>query len=350
MLYASSKLIDLSVHSSKLMLQDLTGKKESKNMAAYYSNALCCIAAAGAKDSSEGILTERRVARYGLNTWQSPAGLVLLSPHTDRRQFRTLLLSRGWCLQEWLLSPRILHWTSNGLIWQCAHGFFWEGQSGFRGEPPVVFHDTYRATRQANDCILDLGFCGRDAEGICKILSCNDKDAVGEAWTHLVSQFVQMDLSFTDRLAAIRGEATRLSERHGIEYFAGVFWSQCIAHLLWMTRCPQNSVESGNSFPTWSWASSQGGIYFSWDSRLELSLVSDLHPFPSAEEQSNLLYVANKELRFTAPLVKLSDLVLAGADSASEEEDTESKRKGGLTEGAKSSDICPELSGYVFGS
>lgn len=216
-------------------------EKESKNMAAYYSNALCCIAAASAKDSSQGILTERRVARYGLNTWQSPAGLVLPSPHTDRRHFRTSLLSRGWCLQEWLLSPRILHWTSNGLIWQCAHGFFWEGQSGFQGEPPEVFHDIYRGPRQTNDCILDLGLYGRDAEGICNILSRDDKDAVGEAWTHLVSQFVLMDLSFsTDRLAAIQGIATRLSERHEIEYFAGVFQFQCIAHLLWMTKSPQN--------------------------------------------------------------------------------------------------------------
>ncbi|CEI60226.1 unnamed protein product [Fusarium venenatum] len=38
------------------------------------------------------------------------------------------LLKRGWCLQEWILSPQILHWTNNGLIWQCKKGFFWECQ------------------------------------------------------------------------------------------------------------------------------------------------------------------------------------------------------------------------------
>ena len=60
--------------------------------------------------------------------------------------------------------------------------------------------------------------------------------------------------------------------------------------------------------------------------------------------------MANKELHFTAPLVKLSELLLEDADPASEAEDTESENNGGVTESAKSSDIWPELSEYVFGS
>ncbi|KAH7186209.1 heterokaryon incompatibility protein-domain-containing protein, partial [Fusarium flagelliforme] len=154
-------------------------EQESMNMAAYYSNALCCIAATSAKDSSEGFLTERRVMRYGYKEWHPQANVFALSPHAVRRQFRNSLLSRGWCLQEWLLSTRILHWTSNGLIWQCPHGFFWEGQSGFQGELPKGFTDIHDGPRWTNDCIFDLGFNNLDTEAICRILFCDDKNAVG---------------------------------------------------------------------------------------------------------------------------------------------------------------------------
>ncbi|RFN48843.1 hypothetical protein FIE12Z_6898 [Fusarium flagelliforme] len=315
-------------------------EQESMNMAAYYTSALCCIAATSAKDSSEGFLTERRVMRYGYKEWHPPANVFAPSPHAVRRQFRNSLLSRGWCLQEWLLSTRILHWTSNGLIWQCPHGFFWEGQSGFQGELLEWFTDIHDGPRSTNDCIFDLGFNNLDTEAICRILFCDDKNAVGKAWTDLVSHFVQMNLSFsTDRLVAIQGIATRLSERHGFEYFAGVFRSHCVDHLLWSAKYPRNSLESGDSFPTWSWASSRGEIDFFHDFEAATSLVSDLQPFPSAEKQGNFRNPANKELRFTAPLVKLSDL---------EPIEAEFEAQGGSMESEETLDSSLGRRHYVF--
>lgn len=44
-------------------------ERESMRMASYYSNSLCRIAASNAKDSSEGILIERRAARYDFKKW-----------------------------------------------------------------------------------------------------------------------------------------------------------------------------------------------------------------------------------------------------------------------------------------
>ena len=317
---------------------------ESMNMAAYYPNALCCIAAASAKDSSEGFLNERQVARYSYKKWLSPGDVFFRSPHAVRRRFRSSLLSRGWCLQEWLLSPRVLHWTSNGLIWQCSHGFFWEGQSGFQGEAPESFRELpfYPRTRHTSDCILDLGFEDKNTEDICQILQCNERDRVGKTWTSLVSQFVRMDLSFsTDRLAAIQGIATKLSERHGLEYFAGLFRSHCVEHLLWRPEVPQTSIEGSNTFPTWSWASSQGEIYFREATGASTSLLSDLQSFPAANVQGGPLHLINKELRFTAPLVKLSDLELEDADSGNE---------GKSTETGDSSNTWPERNRYKVGA
>ena len=252
-------------------------EKESMNMAAYYSNALCCIAATSATDSSQGFLVERQVARYGYKEWYSPANVFFPSPHATRRRFRSSLLRRGWCLQEWLLSPRVLHWTSNGLIWQCSHGFFWEGQRGFQGESPEEFDDTYcPPSRHTSDCILDLGFSVKDTEGIYRILQCEERNMLGKTWISLVCHFLQMNLSFfTDRLAAVQGIATRLSERHKLEYFAGVFRSQFAEYLRWVAKYPPKSLNTDDSFPTWSWASSQGKIKF-FDCLSGVSLVSDL--------------------------------------------------------------------------
>ncbi|RKL36027.1 hypothetical protein BFJ70_g7582 [Fusarium oxysporum] len=102
-------------------------ERESMRMASYYSNSLCRIAASNAKDSSEGILIERRAARYDFKKWYNPANKFLPSPFAFRQRFPSSMFERSWCLQEWILSPRILHWTANGLIWEWSNGFFWEG-------------------------------------------------------------------------------------------------------------------------------------------------------------------------------------------------------------------------------
>ncbi|KAH6991817.1 hypothetical protein EDB82DRAFT_544688 [Fusarium venenatum] len=79
-------------------------------------------------DNHKGILVERPVAKFPFKEWCYPDGKTIVCPHYSRRYFTVPLLKRGWCLQEWILSPQILHWTNNGLIWQCKKGFFWECQ------------------------------------------------------------------------------------------------------------------------------------------------------------------------------------------------------------------------------
>ena len=87
-----------------------------------------------------------------------------------------------------------------------------------------------------------------------------------------------------------------------------MFRPYCVQHLLWRAEVQRTSLEKTDTFPTWSWASSPGKIDFLSTLGAKTSLLRDLQPFPSAEEQCNSLNPANKALRFTAPLVKLSDL------------------------------------------
>ncbi|KAM0544689.1 hypothetical protein ACHAPJ_011676 [Fusarium lateritium] len=305
-------------------------------MASYYANSLCCIAASNANDSSEGILSERRAARYGFKKWYNPANVFLPSPFASRRRFPSSLFNRGWCLQEWILSPRILHWTANGLIWECSEGFFWEGQRGFDGEPTESFGETSFESedRKTNDCVLELGLSDDDTQHICHILRSEKEEALGEGWPALVDHYVQMHLSFSsDRLAAVQGIASVLSERHGVDYFAGIFESRCLEQLIWRSEDPPSSLDISDKFPTWSWVSSRGEISFrrvspeggcgTW--------MENLGRFPSNQHEKSLAHITNKELRFTAPLLRLNMLDLEDAKSDdtdsgdTDSEDTEPK-------------------------
>ncbi|TVY65104.1 hypothetical protein Focb16_v016360 [Fusarium oxysporum f. sp. cubense] len=301
-------------------------ERESMRMASYYSNSLCCIAASNAKDSSEGILIERRAARYDFKKWYNPANKFLPSPFAFRRRSPSSLFERGWCLQEWILSPRILHWTANGLIWECSNGFFWEGQSGFEGEPPESFGETRFGgeNRKTNDCVLELGLSEDETQYICQILRSEKEEALGEGWPALVEHYAQRHLSFlSDRLAAVEGIASELSKLHGVDYFAGIFESRCLEQLIWRSEDPQRLLDTTDRFPTWSWLSSKGEITFrrvgsggafgTW--------MENLEPFPSSQHEKSLTRITNKELRFTAPLLK-SDM-LDPEDAKSDETEPE---------------------------
>ncbi|ESU15274.1 hypothetical protein FGSG_08119 [Fusarium graminearum PH-1] len=153
---------------------------ESANMANYYSNAYCCISASNAEDSSGRILVERPVGRFPFVEWRNRGGRVLESPHSSRRLFRNPLLERGWCLQEWILSPRILQWTRNGLIWQCKEGFLWESQSGFHGTYPEHFSDPLgKYVRSSIECPFDMGITSESRTEIWQILETTKDRALG---------------------------------------------------------------------------------------------------------------------------------------------------------------------------
>lgn len=136
-----------------------------------------------------------------------------------------------------------------------------------------------------------------------------------------------MHLSFfSDRLAAVQGIAGVLSERHGVNYFAGIFESRCLEQLIWRSEDPQDSLDTSDKFPTWSWVSSRGEISFRRATSEDLcgTWMENLQRFPSSEHEKNLAHITNKELRFTAPLLKLDILDLGQLKSDNtDSEDTD---------------------------
>ncbi|KAL7619733.1 hypothetical protein AAE478_010275 [Parahypoxylon ruwenzoriense] len=134
-------------------------RHESARMGLYYSNALCCISASSATDSMDGFLTERRLMQFPWlphsvscqrgkflrplrSTFRSKGNYSIKPPKLQLgdKLRKTPLMKRGWYLQEWLLSTRILHWTRVSLFWECRRDIHHESL----GEHKVRIHGTAR--------------------------------------------------------------------------------------------------------------------------------------------------------------------------------------------------------------
>lgn len=242
-------------------------KVEAAKMASYYSNALCCISNLSAKDSSEGFLREEQAGcrqeeqqrkfqqciQNGeetftvshANMWRTLFDTIYLPRriedwHTEWES--SPLMRRAWALQEWILSPRILHCTKVGLFMECGRGVC-QPNDPFTKPLAAAWHHT------------------RDNE-ISKILRTSTKAQVGDLWIKLVMFYSAMNLTDpTDRLVAFDGIVRLLCAKYNVGCFAGVLSSHIAQTLLWGLNEPRDKVNPAVTFPSWSWATTMNVIF-----------------------------------------------------------------------------------------
>ena len=99
-------------------------KIESKRMETVYSSAYCTLAATSAVDSSQGFLA-RRPQSHHVTVDDGEGHQIHVS--TDLYDFdedveQAVLNTRGWVLQERILSRRTIHFSANHIYWQCGDG------------------------------------------------------------------------------------------------------------------------------------------------------------------------------------------------------------------------------------
>ncbi|KAI8712842.1 HET domain-containing protein [Fusarium sp. LHS14.1] len=217
---------------------------EAGRMGDYYAGSLCCIAASCANASTEGFLRPRAFGRYELQTalfpfteenkqgclWTEFRPTLENGPFSERKKHP--LMVRGWCLQERVLSRRVLHWTWAGLFKEC------------RSTRPVI----------EGQRLLER----RDSSDKPHLLSQSKSDALCKGWCEMVHDYSKMRLSYaTDRMAAIWGVASLLSRKHQDDYFYGVFRSSLAQCLLWSSA---GEPKEPFMFPSWSWLSNLSEI------------------------------------------------------------------------------------------
>ncbi|KAH5757458.1 hypothetical protein HBI37_181060 [Parastagonospora nodorum] len=291
---------------SLCIVQDDKDKKDwqeqSANMANIYRNAYITLAATAAKDADGGLHTSHDVSpthRIG-----SPLLTVQFPDGTERQLFarRTFdhnttslpLLKRGWVYQERLLSPRVLHFVGEEVIWECNHAIACECGGG------NLEHAMERA--RITDSSRTNGF------------SCIGQHAFHPApldlWYQIVGEYCALSLTHSsDIYPALSGIAKIFAAEIDDEYIAGMWKGTLSANLLWYPqvieeeeRTKRMPTELTNHkawrAPSWSWASHDWQSDFRvLPSTKALAEVKHISCQPTGVDPTGELATANLTLR-----------------------------------------------------
>ncbi|RSL69642.1 hypothetical protein CEP54_002093 [Fusarium duplospermum] len=292
---------------------------EATKMGSYYANGYCLISASGFSNSSEGLFPDRRARKFSTRTCtfgydnRRKEYLLLPNPPEDFGVFESGIgylpvMKRAWCLQERLLSPRILHITARQVIWAC-HSI-----------PEISERQEIESKADKRD-IQRLGeellkYRPRLTTRYDAIFDQPSMTSMWLAWAGLVQAYLDTELSKEDdRLIAIQGLGDRLAERHNDSYFAGIFLSHLAHGLLWKGE-KRPPGQRSTRCPTWSWGMAKSVNFIS----LECSLASNTNAdttFPSSDGMIEMGSRKMKTLRFSAPLLTIPNTSVVETQQAS---------------------------------
>ncbi|KUJ14052.1 HET-domain-containing protein [Mollisia scopiformis] len=249
---------------------------EIGNMENIYSNSTLTIAVVNAPSVMEGFLKTK--PRLSVDVpCRSPnggPGTIKISPQVEVDMWQQPLYTRAWCLQENLLSARMLLFTNTEVLWQC------------RSHPILRPSTTHVEYLYENPNLASSPF-GRipDSVTVEKSQSSVSPELEYErykAWHHTVQNYTKRNLTvLSDRFPAISGVAQKFKDAWENEYFAGVWKPHFLASLTWRrTSSWQGPADKywpplkEYRAPSWSWASIEGPIEFDW--RLDLGNMRGL--------------------------------------------------------------------------
>lgn len=236
--------------------------EESKKMGLVYRNSAVTIYAMASKGSKDGIIP--RDAQEA-PTLPLPA-TVRVSQGTDvavtvlRQDFgeetlkqldnRCPLSSRGWCLQESILSPRHLYYGRSQIYWRCPNGYqAADGtSSGLRIPEDTFTHASavlYREIRRSQTDELPA-----------ERLLLRDYYSLVESYSHRSLTFA------SDKLPAFSGISERLHTAIGGRYLAGPWTKDLATGLLWQREMSTCKHVKPYRAPSWSWAVTDEEVHF----------------------------------------------------------------------------------------
>ncbi|KAI1093445.1 HET-domain-containing protein [Rostrohypoxylon terebratum] len=269
---------------SLCILQDSTEdwKVESKKMGYYYSHATLTILAQCSERSTQGFLKPRVD-----NIKTKPVKLDVTLGAKDKRQVtvewlpyeredilsfkhNSHLASRGWTLQEDLLSPRKLYYGNQQIHWKC-----YEVANSAEGVPSSDFSLLHQFALPFEykfiTSILEDDLPSEDQS------SPVDTEELLREFYGLIQMYSMKNFTKkSDRLPAFSGLARRIHKYLEGEYLAGVWGCDFNRGLDWecydgmagpgFDTCGQRglrtSKERERSAPSWSWASAEQVMRF----------------------------------------------------------------------------------------
>ncbi|KAI1053561.1 hypothetical protein LB506_012519 [Fusarium annulatum] len=254
------------------IIQDSKGADkeiEIGQMTQVYTHAAFTIAAQRAPDAHTGFLHRRSVpSGTTIVEFRGEDGelrqCTLTFRKTEKDEDQNFLNTRGWALQEYLLSRRLLIIGSWTTTWSCrkerqgaCDGWRLNRQ---RGDP-----FRYEATWTSSDNTVFEGTKRLDAIAFfgthpdCDQPTPEDHLVTWE-WKELVDLYTRRNLTRqTDRILAISGLAQIFSPMRG-EYTAGLWVKDLPGTLLWENCSTVLYPRPSDQGPSWSWTAINGPV------------------------------------------------------------------------------------------
>lgn len=243
-------------------------QRESSLMQKVYTNSYCNLSAADATTWSESLrnprnsnliappVVELKRSHDDGTPFSVPQQYVILDPMFWKREVtQALVNTRGWVLQERVLSPRILHFGKRQLMWECCEH---NAAEIFPDGVPPRITEAGDAMCKDNQLFFDTKRSYTERKG--------DELNLYHLWARLVQSYTACKLTFqSDKLVACSGLAKIIQARINDEYVAGM-WRKYLEHELLWHSCnlggssttyvlPSAHIKTASHLPSWTWAS-----------------------------------------------------------------------------------------------
>lgn len=207
-------------------------------MSDVYSNSYLTISAMSYKDNLRGfqsVCSEDVPPHCFLCPLpEHPGTHIYVRSMVDHESRNDYLKTRGWAFQELLLSPRVLHFTTTAMAFEC---------------------DTCSVLERGPGSDSLFGF-DRDRKRLVHKTADSPYTKYYDRWLQIVQSYSHLKLTYnTDRLPALSGIACLVASKTSDQYVAGLWKNDIAAGLLWHVWPCQPSIPTYIA-PTWSWASS----------------------------------------------------------------------------------------------
>lgn len=239
---------------------------ESSKMGAIYRNATLTVSALVSARSTVGILKSPEnnfigapeTAKLRMYEDSSKDGEVDVEwKSREEENLRVLMMnsalaSRGWTLQEYILSPRNLLYGGRQIYWRCPsrmisaddtpEGNQFPSEVQFPNASKIIYSDILAMKPQIKA----------------------DVKAVLEDYYALVQTYSARQLTFgSDKFAAFSGIAQLMHPAIGAQYIAGI-WTRDFKHgLLWYKELGSCRHVESHGAPSWSWMVTDSNVLFS---------------------------------------------------------------------------------------
>jgi hypothetical protein len=230
---------------------------EASRMASVYLGALVTIAAVWGSNGICGCFHDHQPSlrisidekrKNGTHITNSTHHMFL-RPHPESRRYlaEAILNTRGWTLQEIVLSRRTIFFARDQMYWYCTS--LYESEDGL---------DSIQAVADVSLSLPSLGPVARQGD--------QSKDMLYESWQVTMKSYTARNLTNEgDKFAALAGITEFFSDLVGDEAVAGLWKGDLGRGLMWQVPVGRHGKKDRDviaklNVPSWSWAKMEGQV------------------------------------------------------------------------------------------